>query len=70
MTPDRAQELLNHRTRIGNIEAQTLTVGNIRQYMSAEEIKQVKDYWDTLPGSSSFYTTLLRIAAGEMEESP
>ena len=64
MTRERARELLNHRTRIGNVDVQTISVGDICKLMTAEEINYVNRVWDSIPwGGSSFHTALCRIAS-------
>ena len=55
MTPERAQEILESRSPFGEIS------------ISAEEKKYVNGIWVRMPGSTSFYDALVRIAKGEAE---
>jgi hypothetical protein len=63
MTPERAKELLNHRTvLIGSVSARTIDVGDIRKHMTEKEISAVNAVWNTLDGNTSFCNSLWRIA--------
>lgn len=62
MTPQRARELLDRKTKIGNCYMQTITVGDIKAHMSDEEIDFVIKVWDMMPGDASFAMALYRIA--------
>lgn len=61
MTPQRAQELLDLKTKIGNCWVPTVTVGDIKTHMSDQEIDFVIKVWDTMPGDASFAMALYRI---------
>lgn len=68
MTKDRAMELLNHKTKIGNVVCQTISVGDIRKHMTAEEVKEVVTVWEGITyGGASFYTALCKIARPETD---
>lgn len=57
----RAHELLNLRSAIIP-GARVVEVGDLRKHMTAEEVRAVTLYWQSLPGSASFASALARLA--------
>lgn len=57
----RARELLDLRSAIIP-GARVVEVGDLRKHMTAEEVRAVTLYWQSLPGSASFASALARLA--------
>lgn len=56
MTRERAKEIITS-------QSQWPYWGNFQRFMTADEINDIRRYWETLPGNSSFASAIYRIAA-------
>lgn len=67
MTPNRAQELLNHMTTMETPRGhkwtmRTIECGNIRKHMTEGEDAEVRAVWRTMAGHTCYADALRRIA--------
>jgi hypothetical protein len=60
MTPERARGLYNHQSPTGL--GSTLAVGDIKKYMTDDEIQHVRAVWQTMSGNSCWADALASIA--------
>lgn len=62
MSPQRARELLDLRTTIGNVSMRIIDCGDIREHMTDAENAAVLAKWRQMPGWTCYADALGRIA--------
>jgi len=67
MTPERASEILNTESQVMP-GCKLIEVGTVRNILTDDEHHEVMDVWETMPGHTSYFNALQRIANGEVND--